>query len=450
MKKVFVYLCASILMMCLLLTGCAKTDSSTTDNPTTDSSTTAATAPVEQEGEKTTLRVAWWGSQIRHDQTIEVINQYMKNNPDVKIDYEFNGFSGYWDKIATQAAASNLPDVWQNSVNYVLSYVEKDQLLDLTPYTKDGTIDVSDWSDSSLACGTVDDKIYALSMGMTAHGIVYNPALFAQAGVAEPSMDWTWEDYMDSASKIKEATGIYGDSDFAGGNIEGFEYFLHQNGQSLFNETMDGLGYTDDGLFEAYNQMALDMAAAGSLMPVDQSIETSESIETTGIVTEKAAMLGACNSNQLVAITSASGKDMNIVSLPNKKDQVQKGNWVSPSMYLTASAKNANAQESAKLINYMLNSEEANNIFMGERGVPGSSKMRDQIMPLLDVNGQKVITYVDEIMKIAPEYNVLRPAVISELTDLYIRLEQEILFKAITPKQAAQNFRKEATQMLSK
>ena len=59
------------------------------------------------------LRIAWWGSQDRHDRTIKVIDMYMKKNPNVKISYEFAGFADHLTKMTTQAAGNSLPDIMQ-------------------------------------------------------------------------------------------------------------------------------------------------------------------------------------------------------------------------------------------------------------------------------------------------------------------------------------------------
>ena len=54
-------------------------------------------APVE-------LRVAWWGSQDRHNRTIKAIELFQKKYPNIKVTYEFVGWNDYWTKMTTQAA----------------------------------------------------------------------------------------------------------------------------------------------------------------------------------------------------------------------------------------------------------------------------------------------------------------------------------------------------------
>ena len=58
--------------------------------------------------EEVTLRMAWWGSQTRHDRTVQVIEMYEKAHPNVKIEYEFFSFDDYFTKLKTLVASDNV------------------------------------------------------------------------------------------------------------------------------------------------------------------------------------------------------------------------------------------------------------------------------------------------------------------------------------------------------
>ena len=89
----------------------------TADAPAEDSTEEASEAETEEdaaeaeaapaaEGEPVTLRMAWWGSQTRHDRTIAVIELYEKLHPNVDIEYEPMDFDGYFNKLATLVASN--------------------------------------------------------------------------------------------------------------------------------------------------------------------------------------------------------------------------------------------------------------------------------------------------------------------------------------------------------
>src|SRR5262245_39916212 len=85
------------------------------------------------------LRVAWWGSQVRHDATIKVIEMFQQKNPNIKITFEFASFNEYRTKLTTQAAGSNLPDVMQMDYAWLTEWQSKNLLLPLDDFVKDST-----------------------------------------------------------------------------------------------------------------------------------------------------------------------------------------------------------------------------------------------------------------------------------------------------------------------
>ncbi|MED4161755.1 ABC transporter substrate-binding protein, partial [Halalkalibacterium halodurans] len=85
----------------LVLAGCSSGTSNEVDG--------------EQEAgnEDVVLRVAWWGGQERHDMTIEAIELFEEKYPHIQVDPEFTSWDNYWERLTTQAAGNNLPDVIQ-------------------------------------------------------------------------------------------------------------------------------------------------------------------------------------------------------------------------------------------------------------------------------------------------------------------------------------------------
>ena len=107
------------------------------------STAAAENAPAEESkaadntgGEQVTLRMAWWGSQQRHDATQAVIKMYEEQNPNVKIEAEFYDMDGYLNKLNTLVAANDVWDIFQLGGNFP-TYLEK--IVPIDPYIEDGT-----------------------------------------------------------------------------------------------------------------------------------------------------------------------------------------------------------------------------------------------------------------------------------------------------------------------
>ena len=118
MRRRFAVFGSLFMVLALLFTGCAAPAA-----PAASDAPAAADAPAAESeaaaGEKVELRVAWWGSQDRHDRTIKAIELFEQMHPEIDVVYEFSGWDDHWTKMATQAAGNNLPDVMQQDYTQI-------------------------------------------------------------------------------------------------------------------------------------------------------------------------------------------------------------------------------------------------------------------------------------------------------------------------------------------
>ncbi len=76
-----------------------------------------------EETDSSTMRLAWWGGNpTRDERTYKAVEMFEAKNPGVTIETETTGWSGYWDKMNTQAAAGSLPDLMQHDYAYMLQW----------------------------------------------------------------------------------------------------------------------------------------------------------------------------------------------------------------------------------------------------------------------------------------------------------------------------------------
>src|SRR5215467_12877848 len=112
-----------LVIVSLLLAACGGSAPGGTANPAAGG---GQAAPAS--GETIQFRMAWWGSQDRHDRTIKVLDLFKKDNPNVNITYEFSAFNDYWTKLTTQAAGGNLPCLIQQDYQKIGEWVSRDLL----------------------------------------------------------------------------------------------------------------------------------------------------------------------------------------------------------------------------------------------------------------------------------------------------------------------------------
>src|SRR5699024_7818592 len=155
-------------------------------------------------GDEITLRMAWWGAQDRSDYTLEVIELFEEENPNVTIEAEYAGWDDYWQKLAPQAAANELPDIVQMDLSYISQYAANGQLADLEPYIGE-QIDTTNIPDNTVEAGRINDGLYGFNLGSNALSFNYNQEMLTEIGIDELPESYSWEEYQEMATKAVDA-----------------------------------------------------------------------------------------------------------------------------------------------------------------------------------------------------------------------------------------------------
>jgi multiple sugar transport system substrate-binding protein len=439
MKKIMMAILSAGLMLtaagCGSSSGAAGANAGSGGDAKPAASGSSSSQPVK-------LRVAWWGGQARHDYTLKLIDMYQKQHPNVKIDAEYAGFDDYWKKLAPQAASKDLPDVIQMDFSYLSQYGGKGQLEDLTPFTKNGTIDISSVADTIIDSGKLDGKLYALSLGSNAMGAIIDAEAMKKAGIDVPK-DWTWDDLSNIAAKMK-AQGKQMDhmrwDQF-------FPYYLRTQGQHFYNADGTGLGYTDNKYFIDYFKRYQQWYDAGYMAPLDKVAQSKGTPEENPVATGEGFVTMAF-SNQFIPMQKAAKRPLEIVSVPGPNAKA--GLFMKPSMFFSISSSSKNKEEAAKFINWFTNDVEANKIIRGERGIPISSKIQDALKPILSPEEKQVFDYVAWAANNSSPIDPPDPAGSAEVSKLLEDMQDQILYKKISVEEAAAKFMKQANDILAK
>ncbi|MCU6709484.1 sugar ABC transporter substrate-binding protein [Paenibacillus sp. J5C_2022] len=429
-----------LFLLLALLCGC--TSQST---PGKNNEEPVPTAPdAEENNETVELRMAWWGSQDRHDRTLKVIQLFQEKYPNIKITPEFSGWNGYWDKLATQAAGKNLPDIIQMDMQYLFEYSTRGLLEDLTPYAEQKILNLDDVKEQYLSGGNVAGKLYAINIGTNAVALAIDSAMFQQAGVEIPQPGYTWDDYVTMATELKQRLG---DAFYVQGLTGPHEFraYLRGHGQHLFNEDGTGLGY-DDGLLIDFFTI-WDTLLKDGVMPPPEVTAGVSNLEDELIV-HKMAPNHVTSSNVIVALTKAAGRPLQLVVPPIVPDG-EKSSYLKPGMLLSVTRDAKHKEASARFIDFFTNSLEANEILAGERGVPIAGKVREHLYQTLDETAKQMFDYLDMLVPYAGKVPIDPPgtgAVMQEFNNVY----EALSYGELTPEKAAAEFRNRAERVLAK
>lgn len=182
MKKILVMTLAAVLLMSLA----------------------AMPASAELSG---TIRYSTWGSVAEKEINEAIIAAFEEENPGCKVELEYIP-DQYTQKIDTMFLGGEAPDVIYGHPHYFAGWAANGLLMNLNDmfeqekdffYGPDFTTSMYDmFKYKGDHVGTIN--------GHDSFLLFYNKTLFDEAGVAYPTEDWTWDDFVAAGQKLTKET----------------------------------------------------------------------------------------------------------------------------------------------------------------------------------------------------------------------------------------------------
>ncbi len=432
---------AGLLTMALVLSACGSKSSEGDGQPAGSAQPSGSESP----GQNVELRFAWWGSEERHEKTLKVIELFEQKNPGVKITPEYSGFDGYLDKLNTQIAAGNAPDLIQMGGN-IKEYVDKNALLDLQPYVG-SIINLDDFNQSLVRTGMFDGKLYGVPLGVSSFGLLYNADMFNKAGVPLPSPDWTYEDLKNTIIQISQnlGEGFYGSYDLSSDSST-LGSFLGSIGKELYR---DGERRFDREDLISWFTYWDELRKAGAIVPPDMQVANPPTAVDKSLVVQGKVAIQSIGASQIYGFQELTNDQLGIALYPHGPS----GSGMVPPIagqYITAYEKTAHPEVVAKFINFMVNDPEAGVILGNSRGVPPSAKIRDALAAQSTPVDKVLYDYISLVSEKAPDIEFQQFPLDNELTKLLQLTSEKIAFGAESIDKAVDEFMTEFDKLLAK
>ena len=426
------------------------TQAQTTAAAGSETTQAAGGAPSSGSGENVTIKITWWGGQGRHDYTQKLLDAYTELHPNVTFEAMPAGWDGYFEKLSTQAASGSMPDIVQMDYLYITTYAKNGSLADLQPYMDNGTIDVSNVDPNLLNTGKIDGKMVGAVLSTSALVTGYNPSVLAEANYAEPGTDWTWDDFKTMCQTVKDKTGKLGTAVGPVDDTNIFHYWVREHGESLFSEDKKSLGYKDDAICADYFDMWKELMDGGMAANPDEYAQIQTLGQEAGpVVTGDAASIFEWNNytSKVAAVN-----DTLKMTTPPMLEGGSKGLWLKPGMFFSVAETSKVKDEAAAFIDWFINSEEANDIIMAERGTPVSSKIREYLVGTgtMSAQQQDMFDYVDAAAELSGSTPAPDPVGMSEVNEAFKNAAYSVFYGQATSAEAAAAFRAEADAILAR
>ncbi|ADL52778.1 ABC transporter substrate-binding protein [Clostridium cellulovorans] len=397
---------------------------------------------VNKSGEKVTLKMLWWGNDKRKGITEDVIKLYQKNHPNVEFQTESVSSTADIKKdLALKTAEGEIPDIIQMDLDFIYNYAERKLLEPLDSYIDQNVLNLSDVDEASLEGGRLNEQLYGVPLGINAYCLVVNPTVFEKAGVGILENGYTYDDLYKTAKELKAKIT---DSDFYPiANFIDFNSFVRSKGSFYFGESGTELGYTDDKIMAEYLSIQKKWVDEGLIVPPSNKTD-----KNTLIASGKSALMYG-TSNSAAGISKTAKTVMKIITVPS----VTKGNITSSirqSMFFSVSSYSKYKKEAVEFINFFTNDLEANNILMGDRGVPISDKVSESLQQKITEADKQQYTFMEYIKQhpSSVKVNPPNPNTSGNVNSLLSILYNDVISGKTTPEEASKKFREKGNKIL--
>jgi multiple sugar transport system substrate-binding protein len=385
------------------------------------------------EGGKTNLALAWWGNPTRNKNTQAMIDAYMKANPNVTITGQPGEFGSYWDKLATQTAGGQAPDIIQMDMNYISEYGTRNALLDLSG------VDTSKFVGGTVDSGKINGKLVGINAGINTAVILANPKVFEKAKMEVPDdKTWTWDQMIEVGAEAASKAGVpFGVSALLNSDTL-FGAFVRQHGKNLF--TPDGLGFEAAEAQAWYDLLVKGVKAKAFGTPEQMTEELAKPLDQSAIVVGTAAMQYQ-NSNQLLAVSNAAGEKIEMLRPPSLAGKAtERKGWYKASMLWSASAKTKNPEAAIAWINWFANTPDAASIDLAERGIPPNAEILAEVKSKFSPEQQVVAKFINDIKTEVGNTPIAPPPGGGTIAELLSRHGTDVIYGRTSSAEGAQKF----------
>lgn len=382
-----------------LLAGCASTQEIT----------------LVETQEQTDISFSWWGSDPRHEYTMEAIKQFEALHPEIHVKVQYTEWTGYDKKAAIQMASGTQADVMQINFAWLnrfsadgSGYYDLEKLSDV--------LDLSSYTQDELNYGKSAETLNALPIALNTKVFLYNQDLFDSFGLEYPT---TWEDMYQAADKM-QAKGVYVlDLDLITAFMSSVAYVEQSTGKSFFDEQ---------------NKLAFSLEDVQAMLEFYMNLVDRKVVAYVGERDDNDYRNGKA-AGVVQWITNVAKYETNLSDTMGQKSQVgpvpviagatQTGWYVKPATMYAIGSNTEHAKEAGMLLDFLVNSEEMASLQGMEKGVPVSQKAKETLkqageMRGIQVEAEEVMNQTDtKIMSPYYENSGLQQAFQSATNSMY-------------------------------
>lgn len=322
------------------------------------------------------IRFSWWGNDERHAYTMQALDLFREEHPEIEIRYQYGQWSGYEKRNKVFMESHTEADLMQINYAWLTEYsADGEGFYDL--YQLKDFIDLDNFTKKDLQFGEQNGKLNAIPIAFNTATVFYNKSIYDRYGMKLPT---TWEDYFEAAKVMRE-DGIY---PMGMTKKQLFLFLVAYYEQTTGSSVCDSKGaiqIDEEGIryMLTFYKRLLDEKVVPPMDRFDRTDFTSGKVAGT--------MCWVSDAGNYCSEPEANGDDIELGEYPEAPDAKLSGWYMKPATMYAISSITEHPKEAAELLNFLLNSEEMAKLQKTEKGVPVSSSARKALQETGELDG---------------------------------------------------------------
>ena len=352
---------------------------------------------ITSKDEQTEITLSWWGNDERNEYTLEAVKIFERLHPDIKVNCNYSEWSGYQARFNVQMASNTEADVMQINYAWVQQFSpEGDGFYDLNKLSD--TVDLTNFTEDELNYGMKNGRLNAVPIALNTQTVYINKTVYDKYGLSTPK---TWDDIFAAAKVMNgEAYPISMTSKSSWFYI--VSYAEQVTGKQFM--TLDGkLNFTADDIrimLDFYKQLINE-----KVMPQVEYFDrlNIDSGQYGGCVAWLSDASGYCGTAE------ENGFEYIVEDYP-VTDGKELSWYAKPATMYAISRNTSYPEESAILLDFLLNSPEMAELQGIEKGIPLSDSAQEYLSENDMLTGLqydaflKMTDYSDSLSVISPYF----------------------------------------------
>lgn len=301
---------------------------------------------------------SWWGKDIRNDYTINAVKQFEAQNPEIDVIPEYSEWTGFQKRMYAQLSSHTEADVMQINYDWLYKYSPDGEgfydLNELSEYIR-----LDNFSQEALMFGTVGGKLNGIPTALNAQTMFYNKTIYDSYELELPK---TWNDLF-RAAEVMSADGIYPlELNLKQMWLASVAYEEQKSGRSFIGEN-GGLNFSEENVADMllFYKSLIDAKVSKPIEKYNRN--DFKNGKTAGTMYWISDAEYYCVPAQKNGFEIAAGDYLTI-------DGTLSGWYAKPTSLYAIKRDTESPEAAAKLLDFLVNSEEMTSAQGLEKGIP--------------------------------------------------------------------------------